>query len=272
MKNRRKSAVLLLSFACAVLLAVALAGGLASGPAEAVDFTRKNLSPSLTHLFGTDWMGRDMLARTLAGLSLSIRIGILTAVLSGAIALALGTASAAFGGWVDALISWLIDLVLGIPHILLMILVSIACGRGTLGVTAGVALTHWPSLARLVREEVLQLKEATFLRAARQLGVSRKDIFLRHLLPHLLPQFLTGLILQFPHAILHEAGITFLGFGLPPERPAIGVILEESMGYLAAGRWWLALFPGLALVGVVALFALAGERLRLLLSPATAQE
>ena len=272
MKNRRKSAVLLLSFSCAVLLAVALAGGLASGPAEAVDFTRKNLPPSLTHLFGTDWMGRDMLERTLAGLSLSIRIGALTAVLSGAVALALGTASAAFGGWVDALISWLIDLVLGIPHILLMILVSIACGRGTLGVTAGVALTHWPSLARLVREEVFQLKEATFLRAARRLGVSRKDIFFRHLLPHLLPQFLTGLILQFPHAILHEAGITFLGFGLPPERPAIGVILEESMGYLAAGRWWLALFPGLALVGVVALFALAGERLRLLLSPATAQE
>lgn len=272
MKNRRKSAVLLLSLACAVLLAVALAGGLASGPAEAVDFTRKNLPPSLTHLFGTDWMGRDMLARTLAGLSLSIRIGALTAVLSGAVALALGTASAAFGGWVDALISWLIDLVLGIPHILLMILVSIACGRGTLGVTAGVALTHWPSLARLVREEVLQLKEATFLRAARRLGVSGRDIFVRHLLPHLLPQFLTGLILQFPHAILHEAGVTFLGFGLPPERPAIGVILEESMGYLAAGRWWLALFPGLALVGVVALFALAGERLRLLLSPATAQE
>ena len=272
MKNRRKSAVLLLSFACAVLLAVALAGGLASGPAEAADFTRKNLPPSLAHLFGTDWMGRDMLARTLAGLSLSIRIGVLTAVLSGAVALALGTASAAFGGWVDALISWLIDLVLGIPHILLMILVSIACGRGTLGVTAGVALTHWPSLARLVREEVLQLKEATFLRAARRLGVSRKDVFVRHLLPHLLPQFLTGLILQFPHAILHEAGITFLGFGLPPERPAIGVILEESMGYLAAGRWWLALFPGLALVGVVTLFALSGERLRLLLSPTTAQE
>lgn len=272
MKNRRKSAVLLLSFVCAVLLAVALAGGLASGPAEAADLTRKNLPPSLTYLFGTDWMGRDMLARTLAGLSLSIRIGALTAVLSGAVALALGTASAAFGGWVDALISCLLDLVLGIPHILLMILVSIACGKGTLGVTAGVALTHWPSLARLVREEVLQLKEAAFLRAARRLGVSRKDIFLRHLLPHLLPQFLTGLILQFPHAILHEAGITFLGFGLPPERPAIGVILEESMGYLAAGRWWLALFPGLALVGVVALFALAGERLRLLLSPATAQE
>lgn len=272
MKNRRKSAVLLLSFACVILLAVALAGRLASGAAEAADFTRKNLSPCPAHPFGTDWMGRDMLARTAAGLSLSIRIGALTAALSGALALALGTASAAFGGWVDAMISWLIDLVLGIPHILLIILVSLACGRGALGVTAGVALTHWPSLARLVREEVLQVKEAPWLLASRRLGASRRDVFARHLLPHLLPQFLTGLILQFPHAILHEAGVTFLGFGLSPEQPAIGIILEESMGYLAAGRWWLALFPGLALVGVVTLFALAGERLRLLLSPATAQE
>ncbi len=270
MKNRRKSAVCLLIFACVLLFAAALAGGLAGEPAEAADFTRKNLPPCPAHLFGTDRMGRDMLARTLAGLSLSVRIGALTAVLSGIIALILGTASAVFGGWVDALISWLIDLVLGIPHILLMILVSIACGKGTLGVTAGVALTHWPSLARLVRSEVLQLKQAPWFRASRRLGAP--GVLVRHLPPHLLPQFLTGLILQFPHAILHEAGVTFLGFGLSPEQPAIGVILEESMGYLAAGRWWLALFPGLSLAGVVGLFALAGERLRLLLSPATAQE
>ena len=82
--------------------------------------------------------------------------------------------------------------------------------------------------------------------------------------PYVLPQFIVGLILLFPHAILHEAAVTFLGFGLPPEQPAIGVILEESMAYLSTGRWWLALFPGLALVLVVLLFALAGERLRLL--------
>ena len=91
-------------------------------------------------------------------------------------------------------------------------------------------------------------------------------------MPHLLPQLLAGLILQFPHAILHEASVTFLGFGLPPEEPAIGVILSESMAYLTTGRWWLALFPGLALAATVSLFALAGERLRLLLAPASAQE
>ena len=172
----------------------------------------------------------------------------------------------------DALVSWLIDLVMGVPHILLIILVSLACGRGFWGVTAGVTLTHWPALARLVRGEVLQLKGAPWLRMSRRLGAPRGKILRNHILPHLLPQFLTGLILQFPHAILHEAGVTFLGFGLPPEQPAIGVILEESMSYLTTGRWWLALFPGLALVLVVVLFALAGERLRLLLSPASAQE
>lgn len=270
--NRRRSTLILLVLACALLLAVTLAGELLADEAGTADFARKNLPPCSAFPFGTDWMGRDMLKRTLAGLSLSIRIGVLTAALSGAVALVLGAASAAFGGWVDALISWIIDLVMGIPHILLIILISIACGRGLWGVTAGVALSHWTSLARLVRGEVLQLCRTPYFRMAQRLGVSRRRLFCGHLLPHLLPQILTGLVLQFPHAILHEASVTFLGFGLSPERPAIGNILEESMAYLATGRWWLALLPGLALVGVVMIFALAGERLRLLLAPASAQE
>lgn len=269
--NRRRSTVFLLILAGGALCILALAGGLLAERASAADFTRKNLAPCLSFPFGTDWMGRDMLARTLAGLSLSVRIGALTALVSGMVALILGIATA-LGGWVDALVSWLIDLVTGIPHILLIILISIACGRGFWGVVLGVALSHWTSLARLVRGEVLQLRQAPWFQMARRLGVSRKNLLKNHLLLHLLPQFLTGLILQFPHAVLHEAGVTFLGFGLPPERPAIGVILEESMGHLTTGRWWLALFPGLSLVLVTALFALAGERMRLLAAPSSAQE
>ena len=272
MKNRRQSTAFLLISACILLIVIVLAGILLTGRAGITDFSRKNLPPCSDFLFGTDWMGRDMLARTLAGLSLSLRVGALTAAVSGVLALTLGIASAICGGWVDAAVSWVVDLVMGIPHILLIILISLACGRGFWGVTAGVALTHWTSLARLVRGEVLQLKEAPWLRMSRRLGVSRLKMLRSHLFPHLLPQFLTGLILQFPHAILHEAGVTFLGFGLSPEQPAIGVILEESMAYLTTGRWWLALFPGLSLAGVVMLFALVGERLRLLLSPASAQE
>ena len=172
----------------------------------------------------------------------------------------------------DALISWCVDLFLGIPHILLVMLISLAFGRGFVGVVAGVSLSHWPSLARLIRGEVLQLRQAPYFRAAEKLGVSPINVVRLHLLPHLLPQFLTGLILQFPHAILHEASVTFLGFGLSSERPAIGIILSESMRYLTTGRWWLALFPGLALVGVVALFAALGEQVRKLLDPASVHE
>ena len=272
MRTRRGRTLLLLSFTLLFLTAIVLAGGLLSSQAGVADFTQKNLAPCPAFPFGTDWMGRDMLSRTLTGLSLSIRVGLLTAAASGVIALALGTASAVLGGWVDGVVSWLIDLVMGVPHILLIIRISIACGRGLWGVTLGVALSHWPSLARLLRGEVLQLKQAPYLQMSKQLGVSRSKLLYNHLLPHLLPQFLAGLILQFPHAILHEASVTFLGFGLSPEQPAIGMILSESMRYLATGRWWLALFPGLSLVLVAVLFAMAGERLRLLLAPASAQE
>ena len=95
---------------------------------------------------------------------------------------------------------------------------------------------------------------------------------MRHMIPHLMPQFFTGLVLLFPHAILHEASVTFLGFGLSSEQPAIGVILSESMQYLTTGRWWLAVFPGLSLVLVVILFAMLGEQIRRLTDPASVHE
>ncbi len=267
--NRRRSTLSFLLAAAAALAVVTVVGILLTETAMETDFSRTGLPPSLDALFGTDWMGRDMFARTLSGLSLSIRIGLLTAAISAAVALALGIVSAVCGGLVDAAISWCIDLVMGIPHILLVMLISIACGRGFTGVVMGVALSHWTSLARVVRGEVIQLRQAPYILTAQKLGVSRAGIVRRHLLPHLLPQFLTGLVLLFPHAILHEASVTFLGFGLSSERPAIGAILSESMRYLTTGKWWLALFPGLSLVLVVMLFALLGDRLRRLLDPAS---
>ena len=270
--NLRRRTLALFLAAAAVILAVMAAGLLLEEAAMTTDFTRRNLAPSLRFPFGTDWLGRDMLARTLAGLSLSIRIGVLTAAVSAVLAAAIGLAAATLGRRVDAALSWLMDLMMGIPHILLMLLISLACGRGFWGVVAGVSLSHWPSLARLLRGEVIQLREAVYLRTAAHLGVSRLGLVRRHILPHLLGQFLTGLVLQFPHAILHEASVTFLGFGLSSEQPAIGVILSESMRYLTTGRWWLALFPGLALAALVMLFAVMGERLRRLLDPSAAHE
>ena len=270
--NRRQSTLLFLLVSLVILAGITVAGVLLEEQAAATDFTRTNLAPGRAFWFGTDWMGRDMFIRTIAGLSLSIRIGVLTAAVSAAAALVLGTAAATLGRRADSVISWCIDLVMGIPHILIVMLISIACGRGFAGVVAGVSLSHWPSLARVIRGEVLQLRNAPYILVAEKLGVSKLQIAGRHMLPHLFPQFLTGLILLFPHAILHEASVTFLGFGLSSEQPAIGVILSESMQYLTTGRWWLALFPGLSLVLVVGLFALLGERVRYLLDPSSVHE
>ena len=258
--------------AVAALAAVVAAGFLAADAATATDFAQKNLAPSLAHPFGTDWMGRDMLLRTLAGLSTSVLVGLLAAGASSVIALVLGAVAALGGKKADVVVTWLIDLMMGIPHIVLLILISFALGKGFWGVTIGVAVTHWPSLARVVRAEILQCRESTFVAVARKLGQSPLRIALKHMVPYVLPQFIVGLILLFPHAILHEAAVTFLGFGLPPEQPATGVILSESMAYLSAGMWWLAVFPGLALIATVLLFDVAGSNLRKLIDPHSSQE
>lgn len=268
--RRRMLAGLVLS---AALLALIYVAGRALDPMAALtDFSSKSLAPSLAHPFGTDWMGRDMLARTLSGLSTSIFVGLLAAAASSLIALALACVSALGGRRADAAVSWLIDLIMGVPHIVLLILISYALGKGFWGVTVGVALTHWPSLTRVLRAEILQLEEEPFIAMSRALGVGRVRVALTHMVPYVLPQFLVGLILMFPHAILHEASITFLGFGLSPDQPAIGVILSESMRYLSAGSWWLAVFPGIALVATVGLFDRLGTLARRLVDARTVQE
>lgn len=225
-----------------------------------------NLSPSLQHLFGTDWLGRDMLTRTLKGLTLSFSVGILAAFSSAMIALILSLL-ASWNKVLDQLVTWLIDLFLSVPHLVLLLLISFAMGGGFQGVVIGLALTHWPSLTRVLRAEMLQVKTAKYVGLSEQLGKSRLWIARHHLLPHLLPQLFIGFILLFPHAILHEAAITFLGFGLPSEQPAIGIILSESMRYLSTGKWWLAVFPGISLLLMVILFDILGQSLRKWMDP-----
>lgn len=270
--NQRQKAKVLLVISLLFLAAVAVSGRLCHEAAMVTDFSRKNLSPCLQYPFGTDWLGRNMFYRTLTGLSMSILIGVCAAGVSAVAALILGIAAATLGKRADSVITFVIDMVMGIPHILLLILISYAMGKGLKGVITGVALTHWTSLARLIRGEVMQLKESEYIQIAAKLGQSRTKIAVKHMLPHLLPQFLVGLVLLFPHAILHESSITFLGFGLSAEQPAIGVILSESMKYLIMGKWWLALFPGIMLVLTVVLFDLGGTALRRILDPNSVHE
>lgn len=269
--NRRRMRRALI--ACGIALAALMVAGAALGPlATAADLAARNLAPSLAHIFGTDQLGRDMLARTLAGLSTSLFVGLVASLASSCIAVLLACVAAFGGRRGDAVVSWLTDLTMGVPHLVLLILISYALGRGFWGVTVGIALTHWPSLTRVLRAELLQLISQPYLAQSEALGVSRLRMALTHLLPAVLPQLIIGAVLTAPHAILHEASITFLGFGLSPEEPAIGVILAEAFTYLSAGSWWLAVLPGAVLVACMLLLERVGDLCRRLLDAHTVQE
>ncbi|BCS89829.1 ABC transporter permease [Pseudodesulfovibrio sediminis] len=236
------------------------------------DFLHRKLAPCLEYPFGTDWLGRDMLVRTIKGLCRSLSIGLLAATISSIISVSLGIAAATLGPKTDAVVSTFVDLIMGTPHLVLLILVSFACGGGATGVIIAVAVSHWPRLARIIRAEVLQLRSAEFIHVSRKMGCSAWWIARKHMLPHIMPQFIIGLILLFPHAILHAAGLTFLGFGLSPHNPSIGILLAESMRHLSTGYWWLAILPGLSLVVTVKLFDILGNNLRIITDPRTSQE
>jgi peptide/nickel transport system permease protein len=270
--NRRTKVVLLSSVMTVLLIAIYAAGMLIPEELTASSFMNTKLPPSWQHPFGTDALGRDLFFRTLKGLSVSMTIGILSSVISAVIAVFVGIAAATGSKKVDAAINWVIDLVMGVPHMILIILISFAFGRGLKGLLIGVAATHWCSLARLIRGEVLQLRSQQYVAVSRRLGKSSGWILVNHLLPHLVPQFFVGLVLLFPHAILHESAISFLGYGLPPDQPAIGIILAESMKYLSAGLWWPAVFPGLILLMIVLLVEKLGDNLRRILDPYSAQD
>lgn len=270
--NRRKKTILFAILIFAVLFGVYLSGTLLSDELIQADFSQKGLSPSLKYPFGTDMLGRDMLVRTIKGLSVSIVVGVVASSVSAVIAVIVGVIAATGKSWLDHLMNWLIDLVMGIPHTVLLILISFACGKGLKGVLIGVAVTHWTGLARIIRSEVLQIRSRQYIEVSKKLGHSSWWITVHHILPHMVPQFLIGLILMFPHAIMHESGLTFLGFGLSPEQPAIGIILSESMKYISAGMWWLAFFPGLMLVIIVLLFDRLGENLKKIIDPYSAHE
>lgn len=270
--NRRKRIVFYITISVIYLLTIFIVGLTMNPDKYAVDYSAKFISPSLGHLFGTDFMGRDMFWRCIKGLSNSILIGIFASVVSSFIALLFGVSSAIIGGWYDRFINWCVDLCMGIPHLILLILISFMLGRGAIGVTVAVALTHWTGVTRLVRAEVLQVRSAQYVQAAYKMGKSKFQVAISHIIPHVLPVYLIGVVLLFPHAIMHEASITFLGFGLPAEVPAIGVILSEAMKHIATGKWWLALFPGLMLLSVVLLFDVIGENLKQLINPNSGNE
>ncbi len=270
--NRRRRTLVVIGFCCLFLGGIILSSSLLSDAGLDPVLARRNLPPSLAHPFGTDWLGRDMLTRSLHGMSLSLRIGLLAAGLSSGIGLGLGLLSGGLGGKVDAVITWIVDVFFSLPHLVLLIMIAFAMGGGTLGVIVAVAFTHWTSLARVIRAEVLQVKASDYVQLSGRLGRSPTWVVRHHLLPHVVPQLFVGVLLLFPHAILHEAALSFIGIGLSPHLPAIGIILAESMRHLSTGYWWLGVLPGLLLLAAVKAFDTLGENIRTMLDPKTSQE
>lgn len=270
--NRRSATLIVTAIALLIVFAVVAISPIIGEAGIRSNFAERMQAPEIGHLFGTDFMGRDMLARTIHGLALSLHVGLIAALLSAIVAVAFALLAAIGGRAGDMVVSFLVDATMGLPHMVLLILVAFALGGGTTAVIIAVGVTHWPRLTRILRAEMLQIRDSEYVKTSRRFGKSWLYIGYRHMLPHLVPQLLVGVILMFPHAIMHEAGLTFLGFGLEPSRPAIGILLAESMRYLTAGYWWLGLFPGVCLLALVLCFDVIGNGLRLLTDPHSAQE
>lgn len=270
--NLRTKTLLVTVIALIILVSVFLSNFLIDHQAVLTsNFYNINQAPSFEHLFGTDWMGRDMFMRTLLGLGISIGVGAFASVISTVVAILLGVFSSV-NTLVDEVVTAIIDLFGSIPHILLIILVSLAFGGGYYGVIMAVGLTHWTPLARVLRAEIKKINTSEYIKLSNEFGKSKLWIAKKHIFPLIISQIIVGVILMFPHAIMHEASISFLGFGLPAHEPAIGIILAESMKYLSMGYWWLAFYPGLSLLLLVLLFDLIGENVHRLLDPQSAQE
>ena len=269
--SSRLVTLLAAGLALLVLIAILIAAALLPDSGLGTQLDARIQPPSWAHPFGTDTLGRDMLTRTIKGLAVSMRVGMLASIGATLIAIALGVLSA-LSKWLDMAIGVLIDLTMALPHLVLVLMISFALGGGTKGVIIAVCVSHWPGLARLVRAEVRQVLSADYVQVSRLLGRSGWQVAARHVLPHVLPQALVGAVLLFPHAILHESAVTFLGFGLEPHLPATGVLLSESMRYITAGWWWLGVLPGICLLLMVLTFEQVALGLRLVLDPRRAQE
>ncbi|HEY8468136.1 MAG TPA: oligopeptide ABC transporter permease [Longimicrobiales bacterium] len=224
------------------------------------------LPPSREYWLGTDRFGRDVLSRILYGARISLSIGFVATAISVTVGLLLGAVAGYVGGRVDALLMRFTDMVLAFPRLILLILV-VALFEPSLGVIIVVlGLTQWPGTTRIVRGEVLSLREREFIQAAHALGMRRTRIILRHLVPNVLAPVIVAATLGVGNTIVLEAGLSFLGLGVPEPTPSWGKMVAEGSEVLF-GAWWLATFPGLAIVVTVLAFNLVGDGLRDALDP-----
>jgi peptide/nickel transport system permease protein len=222
----------------------------------------KDLPPSLLHPFGTDPYSRDVLSRVIYGARLSLFIGFLATLMSLTLGVAYGAVAGYAGGLLDGAMMRVLDALLAIPRLLLLIGVLVAWPRLSIGaLVLFLGLTGWFGLSRIVRGQVLALKHAEFVTAARALGASRTRILVRHVLPNLVSPIVVAATLGVAHVIVLEAGLSYLGIGVPQPEASWGNIIQDGADQVAR-LWWMSLFPGLMLVLTVMTLNVVGEALR----------
>jgi peptide/nickel transport system permease protein len=224
------------------------------------------LPPSGTNLLGTDRFGRDVLSRIIYGSRISLSIGFIATAISITIGTLLGAAAGYFSGRIDTLIMRFTDIVLAFPRLVLLIMIIALFDASIAVIIIVLGLTQWPGTTRIVRGDVLSLREREFIHAAQALGFSRARIMMRHLIPNVLAPVIVTATLGIGNTIVMEAGLSFLGLGVQPPTPTWGSMVAEGRDNLL-GAWWVATFPGLTIVMVVLAFNLVGDGLRDALDP-----
>lgn len=215
-----------------------------------------------TYLLGTDLLGRDLLSRLLIGTRISLSVGLVSVAISLLIGVVLGALAGYFRGRTDAFIMWLINVVWSLPTLLLVIAITLALGRGITQVFIAVGLTMWVEAARIVRGQILSLREKEFVEAGRALGFKSGRIIFRHILPNVMGPVIVIAASNFAGAILTEAGLSFLGIGAQPPVPSWGEMVNAHHGYILMDKAWLAFIPGAAIMLLVLSFMLVGNGLR----------
>jgi ABC-type dipeptide/oligopeptide/nickel transport system permease subunit len=222
--------------------------------------------PSAKHWLGTDDLGRDQLSRLIYGARISITIGILSQLIIGIIGLPLGALAGLVGGWFDYLLMRIIDILSSIPIIFLYILLLIALGGGFQNILLALGLTGWIGIARLVRGQVLTLKETDYVRAARGMGATTWQILVKHIIPNSMTPVIVSMALGIPGAMFAEAGLSFIGLGVPPPTPSWGQMIGRYQMYIQT-FWHLTVFPALVLALTMLAYIFAGDGLRDALDP-----